>query len=350
MLQNILGAIGCALNGISGMILASAFGFAAFPSAIIFIIGGISMLVFGQVSPLLMQSELVVLAGSFGKNREERLAICMLAGIIVTILGATGAIGTVVSFIGDDILYGIMAGVGIMLTSVSIKMVRDNVKLGSISMAAGVITYLLTSNIIYTTVTAIAIPGILWNILHRQEIKAAPAADYSREKFKITKFKFHPSMIRGILAITTLLLGGIISGAAINASLAGGTANFNAVTFYAGLATILSPLFGGAPAGVVVTGTASAPAPILSGVILMGIMTVAMLVKLTPRLKRILPSECVAGLLFVLGAFVIFPDNAAASLQTAPLIGGTAMLITAMVDPFIGMCAGVLMRYILLIV
>lgn len=350
MVQNILGAIGCALNGISGIILASTFGFAAFPSALIFLIGGIGMLVFGQVSPLLLQTELVVLAGSFGRNRQERLAVCMFAGIITAVLGVTGAIGSVVSFIGDDILYGIMAGVGIMLTSVSIKMVKDNFKLGSISMAAGIITYLLTSNIIYTTVAAIAIPGVIWNIVHRAEVKAAPPADFSLEQFKLNRFRFHPSMIRGILAITTLLLGGIISGAAINASLAGSTADFNAVTVYAGLATALSPLFGGAPAGVVVVGTASAPDPLLSGIILMAVMAAAMLTKLAPRLKRVLPTECVAGLLFVLGAFVIFPDNAAASLQMSPLIGGTTMLIAAMVDPFVGMCAGVLMRYILILV
>ena len=350
MTQNILGAIGCALNGVSGIILASTFGFAAFPSAIIFIVGGIGMLLFGQVSPLLLQTELVVLAGSFGRDRQERLAICTCAGIITAIFGATGIIGSVVAFIGDDILYGIMAGVGIMLTSVSIKMVKDNFKLGGISMAAGILTYLLTSNIIYTTVTAIAIPGVIWNIVHRDEVKNAPPADFSLERLTLNRCKFHPSMIRGILALTTLLLGGVISGAAINASLAGGTADFNAVTLYAGLATALSPLFGGAPAGVVVVGTASAPSPMLSGVLLMVVMTAVMLAKLTPRLKRILPSECVAGLLFVLGAFVIFPDNAAASLQMSPLIGGTTMLVAAMVDPFVGMCAGVIMRYITVLV
>lgn len=52
MVQNILGAIGCALNGISGIILASTFGFAAFPSALIFLVGGTTMLIAAIVDPL----------------------------------------------------------------------------------------------------------------------------------------------------------------------------------------------------------------------------------------------------------------------------------------------------------
>lgn len=51
MVQNILGAIGCVLNRISGIILASTFGFAAFPSALIFLVGGIGMLA-AMVDPL----------------------------------------------------------------------------------------------------------------------------------------------------------------------------------------------------------------------------------------------------------------------------------------------------------
>lgn len=344
MLQNILGAVGVALNGLAAILLATSFEFAAFPSVLLFTVGAAGMLIFGQVSPLMMQTEIIVLAGSFGRNRDERLSICVYAGILTFILGLTGVVGRVVNFVGDQILYGIMAGVGIMLAYVSINMVKENMKVGIISVIAGVATYLLTEDIIYTTVAAILSSGIYWNIFHKEEIKNTPLPDMSMERFRLTHLTFEPSMLRGALAITTLLVGAIISEGAINAMLAGGEADFDALTIYAGFGSILSPLFGGIPGGVIVTGTATAPNPILSGVLLMAIISVILLTRLTPHFKRYLPGQCVAGLLFVLGVFIIFPGNAATSLSETPLIGGVTMLMTAIIDPFAGLCAGLAMK------
>ena len=348
MLQNVLGAFGSALNGISTIILATTFGFGAFPSSLLFIVGAIGLLFTGQVSPVMLQSELIVLAGSLGRNRNERLCICVYAGILTTLCGVTGIIGSVVDFVGDDILFGVMAGVGIMLTGVSINMIKEDLKLGLISLVCGVSTYLATRSVIYTMMAAILIPGILWNIFWKKgEDVQEESSD--AERFQMVRLSFNPVILRGVLAISTLLIGGIISGAAINASLAGSEVNFNSVTWYTGLGTTLSSLFGGAPGGIIVAGTASAPDPLLSGVLLMIFMTLLMLLKLIGPIKKVLPLNCVSGLLFVMGAMVIFPENALNALSGSPLVGGVTMLTAAMVDPFSGMCAGLLVRYILML-
>lgn len=353
MLQNFLGAFGTSLNGITAIILATTFGFGALPSALLFATGAIAMLVTGEVSPLMLQTELVVLAGSLGRDRSERLSICVYAGLFSAVLGATGIVGAVVDFVGSDILFGIMAGVGIMLTTVGVKMIGEDLILGLPSLFSGVFTYLLTKDVIYTSIVSILVPGVLYNVLKRCGVKcgknSAPALNEAEtERFRPVKLRFNAVVLRGFLAIATLLTGGIISGAAVNASLAGRTAGFNAVTLYTGLGTALSSFFGGAPGGIVVSGTAVAPDPVVSGVIMMAILFLVMVFRLTGKLRRILPLNCVSGLLFVIGAFVIFPGNALSALGTNPLTGAVTMLTAALVDPFTGMCAGLAVRRFLL--
>ncbi|MDO4477940.1 MAG: hypothetical protein Q4B73_02720 [Lachnospiraceae bacterium] len=350
MFQNIMGALGGTLNGVAAMLLAVSLGFGSVPTAMLFIVGGIGMAIFGEITPVLIQSELIVLAAAFGKDRDERLSICVWAGVITTILGVTGVVERVVNFIGDNILYGIMAGVGIMLVKVSFDMIKSNKVIGVLTLVLGIIAYVLTESLIYTSIFTIIPAGIVWNVLKRKRSEETKPVDMTNERFRLTKLSFHPSMLRASFAIVTLLMGGIISEAPINSALAGGvTTQFNAITTYAGIAGILSPLFGGAPAGVVITCTASAPQPILAGVLLMAVLAVLMLLKVVPRCLKILPSECVAGLLFTMGALVIFPPNAAIALQGNPIIGGVTMLIAALVDPFSGMVAGLAARYLVLL-
>ena len=347
MLQNILGALGMALNGLVVILFATEYGFAGVPSTLVFLVGAVGMLFFHQVSPVLVQTEMIVLAGSFGKDRNERLSICVYAGILTAILGAAGVTGRIVDFVGGQILYGVMAGVGILLTRVSFDLIREKPLPGALSAVIAAAVYFLTGNFIYTLASSILISAVVWDIAHRKEIKKTPLPDLKNERFALTKLSFEPKMLRGSFALTTLLLGGIISECSINASMAGTTAiNFDAITLYSGIATILSPLFGGVPGGMVVSGTASAPDPILSGLFLTVFLWMLLLFQLAPRMKRYLPMQCVAGLLFVLGAVIIFPENAAAALDGNAMIGVITMLVSAFFDPFSGLCAGILVRFL----
>lgn len=119
-----------------------------------------------------------------------------------------------------------------------------------------------------------------------------------------------------------------------------------------------SSLFGGGPVEAIISGTATAPAPVLASIIMMGIMAVILLLKLLPVIGRYVHRSSIAGFLFVLGAFVTFATNIQGALSLAgPVDGpfgfapmgmviGATVLVTARFNPFFGLVAGVLVRLI----
>ncbi len=106
-----------------------------------------------------------------------------------------------------------------------------------------------------------------------------------------------------------------------------------------------SSLFGGAPVESIISATGSAPHPVLSGILMMVAMAIILLSGLLPKMGKYIPSESIAGFLFVLGAIVTVPINAAAALEGASLVGGVTMAVTAITDPFLGMLAGLAMKF-----
>ena len=73
ILQDILAAIGVVLNGIPQGLLALTYGFASVPTAIGFAVGAVSCGALNSVAPISFQAETIVMAGSMGKTRRERL-------------------------------------------------------------------------------------------------------------------------------------------------------------------------------------------------------------------------------------------------------------------------------------
>jgi len=69
--------------------------------------------------------------------------------------------------------------------------------------------------------------------------------------------------------------------------------------------------------------------------------------RLLPVIGRRVPSESIAGFLFVLGAIVVFPVNIGAAIQGDPVVGGVTAVVTAATDPFIGLVAGVIIRFLM---
>jgi len=74
------------------------------------------------------------------------------------------------------------------------------------------------------------------------------------------------------------------------------------------------------------------------------LMAIILLSGLLPKIGKYVPSESIAGFLFVLGAWVTVPVNAAVSLGQDSLVGGITMTVTAITDPFFGMVAGLIMK------
>ncbi len=345
-LQDIMAAIGVVINGLPQGLLALSYGFASVPTAIGFIIGAVSGFALHSVTPISFQAETIVLAGSMGKDRTERLSMIFFAGIIMAVLGLAGVLNSIVAFAGDVVIHAMMVGVGFILARISIDMVRQNTLVGSVSMAVALIVYLFFGrNLVYTVISSLVISSIVSN-LAKQDRGDTIVEEFDR--FKLCKPTINLSIIRGALALMCLIIGGNIAFGGITGGIAGATQNIDHLTIYSGLADAASSLFGGGPVEAIISATGSAPHPVLAAVLMMVIMAAILFVGLLPKVGKYVPSQSIAGFLFVLGALVTVPGDAVAAFSGttpgSPIVAGVTMVVTATTDPFIGMVSGIILQ------
>ena len=349
-LNDILAAIGVVLNGLPQGILAMTYGFASVPTALGFAIGIGGAAVFGSVAPISFQAETITLAGTMGKNMRERLSMVLFAGLAMAGLGACGLLTVIIEFAGDSIIHGMMAGVGIMLAKVAIDMTKANKLVGGISMGVGVAVYVLctvlkTGNeLVYTIVASVVVSSLIGYMMGQRPEEVQPEKAF---KLKLVKPTFNLRVLRGALALGCLTIGANIAFGSITGGIAGTDANIDHLTIYSGVADTVSSLFGGAPVEAIISATAAAPHAVISGIIMMAVMVVILITGVLPKIGKYVSSQSIAGFLFVLGAFVTLPGDGAAALAGAnPVAGSVTMAVTAMVDPFIGMLSGIVLKLI----
>ncbi len=130
--------------------------------------------------------------------------------------------------------------------------------------------------------------------------------------------------------------------------MAGVTPNFDHVNIIAGLSGAVSALFGGTNLEPIISGTAAAPHPVNSAVLLMTIAGVLLLIGLLPWLTKYVPGAAVAGFLIIIGAALAIPDNIVGVVTPTDAISGpiTVAVTIATFDPFLGMVAGIVVRFI----
>lgn len=348
-LQDVLAAIAVVINGLPQGLLALTFGFAAFPTALAFLIGPIGMVAFGQIAPISFQAESIVLAGTLGKDRSERLNIVFFTGIGMAIIGGLGLLQPTIKFIGPAILNGMMAGVGITLAKVGIDMIKANKLVGGVSIASAILTFFISDNLVYTIVASVFISSLAWIFIKKSKNKDAKEeeVDLRYEKLIPLKLKLNLNVIRSVLALITMQIGGNIAYASITGSLANRPTNVDYVTLYSGLGDAVSAFFGGGPVEAIISGTAVAPSPVISGVIMMLIMAAVLFAKLLPKIAKYVPSESIAGFLLVLGAIIVFPENIGLGIAANPLVAGVTTIVTAGTDPFVGMLSGIVVRFLM---
>lgn len=346
-LQDILAAVGVVINGLPQGILALTFGFASIPTAFAFLVGAVGNTAIQSVAPISFQAETIALAGTMGENLEERLSMVFFGAFGMALIGAFGLMQTIIDFIGENITYAMMAGVGLMLAKISLDMLKRNVKVGTVSFVTAIIVYVFTQNLVYTIVASVVLSSIAAHFFH---IQSDINVKESR-KLKLTKFKMNKTVLRGALAMICLNIGSNISFGMITGSMAAGSGanpvNVNGLSIISSLADMASSAFGGAPVESIISATGSAPHPVWSGVIMMALMAVILLCGLLPKIGKYVPGESIAGFLFILGAFVTVPGNAAMALSVTPIVGGVTMTVTALTDPFLGMLSGIVLKFIL---
>lgn len=348
--KDILAILSVILNGLPQGLLALSFGFASVPTAFAFLVGAAGNAITGSVAPISFQAETITLAGTMGDNHKERLSMIFYGGCIMTLIGVFGLMSRIVDFIGPVITAGMMAGVGIMLARVSVEMAKKDKIIGFVSIASGIITYLLTKDLVYTIGVSVILSAIVYNIVNKNF--DAPAA--GREKIQMQKPTLSVKVLRGAMSMVCLNIGANIAFGNITGQLAQREINIDHLSIVSSLADMSSSLFGGAPVESIISATGGSPHPIANGIIMMLIMAAILFAGLLPKVGKYIPTGSIAGFLFVLGALVTVPSDAAAALgSTVPngsIIGGVTMAVTAITDPFLGMIAGLLLKIILPII
>ncbi len=344
-LKDLLAALSVILNGLPQGLLALSFGFASVPTAFAFIVGAVGCLALGVVAPVSFQAETITLAGTMGKDMKDRLSMVIFAAIGMTIIGLLGMLEKIVAFIGPEITSGMMAGVGIMLARVSLDMAKKNKIVGYTSMGISFVTYMLTKDLVYTiTFSVIASSIVALALRQKSDINIT-----GREKLVFQKPVMNASVFRGSLALICLNIGANIAFGKITGEIANTNVNIDHLSIVSSLADLASALFGGGPVESIISATGGAPHPLMSSVLMMALMAVILFAGLLPKVGKYIPSESIAGFLFVLGAIVTVPGNALSALSVTgvpggALVGGITMTVTAITDPFFGMLAGVIFR------
>lgn len=342
--KDLLAVLSVILNGLPQGLLALSFGFASVPTAFAFIVGAVGNTIVGSVAPISFQAETITLAGTLGDNIKERLSMIFYGGCIMTVIGMFGFLEKIVNFVGPIITSGMMAGVGLMLAKVALDMARKNKLVGSVSFASGILVYFLTNDLVYTIAASVILASIAYLIINKNgEHKVI-----EKEKIKLQKFIISPKILRGAMGMVCLNIGANIAFGKITGQIANSAVNVDHLSVISSLADMVSSAFGGGPVESIISATGSAPHPVLAGVLMMSIMAVILIFGVLPKIGKYVPMESIAGFLFVLGAIVTVPSNAAAALAgSSSLVGGVTMTVTAISDPFFGMLAGIAVRYIL---
>lgn len=344
--QDIIAAIAVVINGLPQGLLALTYGFGAFPTGIGLLVGSLGYMITNQVAPISFQAEAIVLAGQMGKDRKERLNIVFFTGIVMSIIGVLGLLEPTIRFIGPAILNGMMAGVGITLAKVAIDMFKTDRNVTSISIAIALLAYFVTGkNLVYTIVTSVIVSSIAGAFLNKDK-ELSSNVDLNNEKINRLKINMNSSLLRKVLALVTMQVGGNIAYSSVTGSLAKTSVNVDYITLYSGLADSISAFFGGGPVEAIISGTAVAPNPAKSGLLMMVIMIIVLFIKILPKIAKYVPGESIAGFLFILGTVVVFPENIATAISANPIEAGITTIVTATTDPFIGMISGIIVRFL----
>lgn len=271
---DLIAAIGVVLNGIPQGIMALSLGFAVFPTTFSFLLVCAINFIFNSVAPVSFQAESLALTGNLGRNTKEYTSIIFGGSIIMAIIGLTGTLTKIVGILGNHIITGMMAGVGIMLAKIALEMTQNNQKsfTGWVSIAIAVVTYLISNDLVWTICLSV-IGSSLYAVFGEHYRNELPA-NVTMRRFIFTKPTFNPRMM---LIMAVILFAGWL-----------------------------------------------------------------------PKIGKYVPSASIAGFLLVLGMFVTFPENAATALAgKEQLVAAATMIITALVDPFVGLLSGGLLKVIL---
>jgi len=401
----VIAVVFVAINGLTMLAWAAAQGYKMKPTAFAFIVGAVGNLLTGSVTPISGQSSILTVS-HFMKNVNERIAALLLAVLVMVPLGLTGSVTRIADFAGQPVLWGMMAGVGLMVMGISFDMLKQARRTGIISFVSALATYAFfvirtepgtprnPHALVYVIAVSVTLATIDFVFLQMDPetgkrgrrvdlFKMAKDSGYEGDMeqnenpkfwtkeywadFKIMKPKFTIKAIYFALAFICLNIGTNIAFGNITAGFAPPeiTQNMDHLTVINSLADIPSVIFGGAPVGAIISATAASPWPIMAGIIMMLLCALLLLLGLMVKAIKYVPVQAIAGFLFVIGFFSTFMPNLRNVFFSPPggplahsvlrdnvtpqaaIEAATALAITALTkNPFLGLVGGILIRFI----
>jgi AGZA family xanthine/uracil permease-like MFS transporter len=356
--QDILVAVLSLLDVASGAVLALSFGFLLLPSAAGFIVGGLGSLLSGSVTPVSFQQENLALSVSLSKDMKARISMILGAALLTGLLGILGLPQLIVDTVGREIFLGMLAGVGLYLTMVGFDLAKGDWLIGLPCLVVALVIQLWTNDLVWAVATSVPLGVIIRLVRPRSsgesqetEIEVPEYASWMeavRAEFKLFQPVVNSSVVIGALAISTLTLGGNIAYTAVNLEMSGMTGTYNAVSVISGIADFFSSLFGGAPMEVIVSATAAAPHPIVSGILLMFGAAILLLSGLIYKIARYIPIPAMGGYLVAIGAVLVFPYNAIDAFAAGdPVVVALTMGATVATNPFYGLLMGLVAKIVM---
>ena len=255
------------INGIPQLLYAHTRGFALKPAGFAYFVGSLGNILTGSVTPISAQAETITVA-SVRKNLRNNVSAIVLAAVIMIVLGLCGGVTKISDFAGKTVIFGMMAGVGLILADVAWEMygVEKRITLVSIisAFAALVIFRGSPNKLVWMIFFSVTISTLDFLFLQRRRVDMKEMIDEGREvlpistewrfwkkeywsDFKFIKPTINLTVILSTLSIVMLNIGANISFGGITASLARTEQNFDHLSIINSLADFPSALFGGPP-------------------------------------------------------------------------------------------------------
>jgi len=349
----ILAVVFVFINGCTQIFYAKSMNYKIKPTGCAYFVGAVGNLLTGNIVPISAQSETITLGGLM-KNVSERVMALLIAAVVGITLGLTGTVSSLVDFAGVTVLYGMMAGVGLILCSVSVDMVKSEKRTGIISMLVALATWILSHDLVYTIATSVLVSTLDYCVIQKKRVQLPQ--DENQEwrfwkrnywdDFKLVKPKLTVGAILGALSLICLNIGSNISFGTISAGMANVTPNFDVITVINSAADIPSVLFGGMPLEVIISGTCSAPWPWVAGIAMMVLSGILLLSGVMVRVAKYVPAQSIAGFLFVIGfSATLVPNLSSVASSATPLEGVVAASVTMISkNAFLGIVAGIIVK------
>lgn len=334
------------INGVTQLIYAQSLGYKLKPTSFAYFIGVIGNSITGNVVPISAQAETLTISGLI-KDMNTRVAALLFASITGITLGIFGLLTSFVDFAGQSIIFGMMAGVGLLLSDTALQLLKQRKRVGILSIVIAYGTWILSKDLVLTIALSVIVSSIDFSYFQKQRIIILNSIE-DHKAYKFIKPSFSAKAILGGLSLICLNIGSNISFGTITSSIAGKTPNFDHISIINSLADIPSIVFGGMPLETIISGTAATQWPVLGGILMMFFTGLLIFTGSIQKIGKFIPAESISGFLLVIGlSLTLIPNLIYVAESDQNIDGFVSASVTVLTkNAFIGIIAGIFVRYL----